>query len=677
MTHSNVDSRNDILNYYIKLTNFMKITGNEHLVHRTRTVGAQKARSKLSSLSIRQFHELFTDVNDELNRRIDENDAASVNLNFNDNEHGTKRNNARKKLTTLSESRFNDLVSDLILETEKRGLHKVSENIESYHNDKQETEGTLESIANISDLGLFSIEEHHADNNEVTEKLLNKAIEPANNLFGESVDKTDNKPIASEQPEEKESNIGIQKSIIMPQKVSIDWSDDEEQNAVLSSVTQTNKDGVETNKLLQHSKVVPIKASIDWSDNEGEETPTKAEPQSIMDSETPTRFLTENNDDKYESLKEENERLRQELLLSKMSKLEVSEYLSNLNVNIDMDQLKEFVDNNDGYIPINLIEKFQQTIHYFYQTISQPKSVTTKDSDDNTPLDTDLFKTIFQISKIISEITLLVDIPVFREEIVLLKAAVSQAITSVRYYSIYGDLLPKLTIHAAISDVSFALCNLIRKTKIRNDTVSFAKNVLNTVDNIPYGNIRQSNELSNSNDDDTSTPVKPLKITRTLQNHGAEDVHLSSPSLPPTGHKDRSQLDVNPFRDTENRDLDDNMPLAVPTKRNSKRLHNKQPRLDSISTSSDGKSKGQNISIIEYSKNRKLGGTLYESSSAKPPLVIDTKETLNKGSMESSLSFPNRNSSSSRRFTDKIENFGNNNSLGFRVMANEKTSKIK
>ncbi|KAJ3508039.1 hypothetical protein NLJ89_g5970 [Agrocybe chaxingu] len=76
------------------------------------------ARSKLTRLTIQQFHELSTDVYDELVRRKNEKEAVPF-LPVREDFH-PKRNQARQKLATLPSTRFEDLSSDVYFELARR-----------------------------------------------------------------------------------------------------------------------------------------------------------------------------------------------------------------------------------------------------------------------------------------------------------------------------------------------------------------------------------------------------------------------------------------------------------------------------------------------------------------------------------------------------------------------------
>ncbi|KAJ7745491.1 hypothetical protein DFH07DRAFT_18330 [Mycena maculata] len=75
------------------------------------------ARQKLTRLTIQQFHELSTDVYDELVRRKNEKEVPFLPVR---EEFHPKRNQARQKLATLPITRFEDLSSDVYFELGRR-----------------------------------------------------------------------------------------------------------------------------------------------------------------------------------------------------------------------------------------------------------------------------------------------------------------------------------------------------------------------------------------------------------------------------------------------------------------------------------------------------------------------------------------------------------------------------
>ncbi|KAJ6620207.1 hypothetical protein B0H10DRAFT_1102957 [Mycena sp. CBHHK59/15] len=73
------------------------------------------ARLKLGRLTVQQFHELSTDVYDEVIRKKDEKEAP-----FLPEEFHPKRNQARMKLASLPITRFEDLSGDVHFELARR-----------------------------------------------------------------------------------------------------------------------------------------------------------------------------------------------------------------------------------------------------------------------------------------------------------------------------------------------------------------------------------------------------------------------------------------------------------------------------------------------------------------------------------------------------------------------------
>ncbi|TFK44453.1 hypothetical protein BDQ12DRAFT_673015 [Crucibulum laeve] len=95
------------------------------------------ARQKLTRLTIQQFHELSTDVYDELVRRKNEKEVPFLPVR---EEFHPKRNQARQKLATLPTSRFEDLSSDVYYELSRR-----------YPEFKEEPSGRASSGSNYDD----------------------------------------------------------------------------------------------------------------------------------------------------------------------------------------------------------------------------------------------------------------------------------------------------------------------------------------------------------------------------------------------------------------------------------------------------------------------------------------------------------------------------------------------
>ena len=178
-----------------------------------------------------------------------------------------------------------------------------------------------------------------------------------------------------------------------------------------------------------------------------------------------------------------------------------------------------------------------------------------------------LFEVISKISHNISQILLLVDVPEFQDQVVLLRASLSHAITSIRYYSIYGPLLPKITIQAAVSEVAFAFCQLVSKCKIRmppHPTPSMAKEPYIETPKLPDFNESSPKAINSPanfamflhHDKDqgeqrngaipgtTRSPVKLLKISEKVNsaNNSSNNVSIDSDSRTPSNNVIFSQV---------------------------------------------------------------------------------------------------------------------------------------
>lgn len=83
---------------------------------------AVRAREKILQISSGRFQELGTDVHDELKRRINSNTTGnSPDYLLPNSSMCPKRNQARRKMSSLPQSRFRDLASDIWYEIERRG----------------------------------------------------------------------------------------------------------------------------------------------------------------------------------------------------------------------------------------------------------------------------------------------------------------------------------------------------------------------------------------------------------------------------------------------------------------------------------------------------------------------------------------------------------------------------
>ena len=214
----------EIHQYFLCLTKFLDITtfennnpNNENNTNDgSNSLRSQKARAKLLKLSPQQFYELCTDVTDELNRRIREsgyksgNNTTTAISNSNQDDksksyllpepnYHLKRNQARQKLSHLSQLRFSDLLGDILFELRRRGYHIVDFDNESILDSKMSSPEVIDS----KDI-------------DISKKMTNDNTENAV-LYdtGNTNDLNASAPLPSM----------IQSSLVIPQKAYIDWSE--------------------------------------------------------------------------------------------------------------------------------------------------------------------------------------------------------------------------------------------------------------------------------------------------------------------------------------------------------------------------------------------------------------------------------------------------------------------
>ncbi|KAL6945446.1 hypothetical protein ACO0QE_002899 [Hanseniaspora vineae] len=223
----------------------------------------------------------------------------------------------------------------------------------------------------------------------------------------------------------------------------------------------------------------------------------------------------------------------------------------------------------DGLIPLNLVEEVESKIVATFEHLQSKPALLDQ------PVGEILFEDVALISDCVSKIIAVVEksttntmgsresalstssnvmlndfdgnsnnIPVdsknkiLKDSSVLLRAAVSHCITNIRYYAIYHTLLPKITVQSALSEILFTLCNLLNVVRINDgESDDFGNTERNNKSNpsLAYnrdisgsassskGNQAMLQKLdilnhtsSDLNDEDVSSPVRPLKITQKL-----------------------------------------------------------------------------------------------------------------------------------------------------------------
>ncbi|GAV47020.1 hypothetical protein ZYGR_0E00290 [Zygosaccharomyces rouxii] len=594
----------EIHSYYLALQKYFNNAETKH--DRSNSPRAQKARAKLLKLSASQFYELSTDVYDELQRRISDDQSQPEYLLPKATFH-MKRNQARQKLANLSHTRFNDLVDDILFEITRRGYNTPPDPEVDENTNSKSTVAAGSSTPNSKKTNMSHFK--NDPNISVGSDGSNSQVPPT---------------------------ATIQTSKVIPQKASIDWSSDEEQdtkksdkntNNINTNTPKTNNHTQGSRDLgsneaappsninaLQQPNTTPILHPTDsyhhygdvidspaltetGNNHGGDETLTvnppknrnsstfdfegvskdvSNEPRSVQSlGESQNKVKLDQLHSEVEALKKENASLRQsrssggtsssenfekdfrslsaevesltvenEKLRAKVSELEArarnpqpqnksSLPLSSDNDKNELEKLaldRESVTRyaaQDGSIPFESVQEFHQYIQKLFTDLQT-------DVDD---IGHTLFEDLARLSNTVAQLFVLVDVPDYKEEVILLKASLSHTITSIRYFSVYGGLLPRITVQAAISELAFAFCNLVRSCKIKGDgrggaALGRSKIALNG-DKSPIDPPTPSNHnMANSEfrspfdhptvitkfeDDfgkDEMSPVKPLKITQ-------------------------------------------------------------------------------------------------------------------------------------------------------------------
>ena len=297
--------------------------------------------------------------------------------------------------------------------------------------------------------------------------------------------------------------------------------------------------------LTEHIKKVeeanaPVRGSIH---TEGTVTPV---PSIGATSHRQSEFVNLNME--IRNLSIENENLKQKISMLEMeSKFRSKSVGANIDSVQDADLVKPEIittfTSQDGIIPADLVKTLNTYLKLFHTVIQS------SEHENDTALGNNLFNILGQTTGTIAELLTLVDIPTFKDQVMLLKVSLSHLISTVRYYSIYHSLLPKVTIYCAVTELAFALCDVIRVAHIKPSDITNPKKTgkvdsLNSTDisrlTSPQPFAVSANGLSTPNlqnmymkpsdvnddmDDIENSPVKPLKITQKLGNQ--------SPSLVP------------------------------------------------------------------------------------------------------------------------------------------------
>ena len=581
----------DIFHYYVSLKTFFEVTGENR--DRSNSTRAQKARAKLLKLSSSQFYELSTDVSDELQRRIGE-DANQPDYLLPKANFHMKRNQARQKLANLSQTRFNDLLDDILFEIKRRGFDKdldaprpplpqpMKQEVSKDSDDTARTSTNSSSVTQVAPNvsvqpslvipKMASID--WSSEEEEEEQVKEKPNEPEGKQTSTD-EKKETKPALdpivtdSDLPDSQVLARDITSMARTPTTTHKNYWDVNDSPIIKVDNDIDNEKGPEQLKSPEVQRAENNNPSSEMEDKVKELTDLNSDLHlQIEDLNAKLASLTsekekEKKEEKEEKEKEKNlksnytidESFQKELLSLNSQIGELSIENENLKQKISEFELHQKKNDNhndlkitdgfiskyssaDGLIPAQYILNANNLIIQFTTRLSAvPIGDSTAISHQ---IGEELFQILSQLSNLISQLLLSADLLQYKDQVILLKASLSHAITSIRYFSVYGPvLIPKIAVQAAVSEVGFAMCNLIDSAKIKSDSngesttsnegnrqvLEYSSPTATTPMtptfpstsgiNMKKGFINPRKPASFLNDvEEEESPVKPLKITQ-------------------------------------------------------------------------------------------------------------------------------------------------------------------
>ncbi|CAI5059668.1 CRE_HP_G0113530.mRNA.1.CDS.1 [Saccharomyces cerevisiae] len=581
----------DIFHYYVSLKTFFEVTGENR--DRSNSTRAQKARAKLLKLSSSQFYELSTDVSDELQRRIGE-DANQPDYLLPKANFHMKRNQARQKLANLSQTRFNDLLDDILFEIKRRGFDKdldaprpplpqpMKQEVSKDSDDTARTSTNSSSVTQVAPNvsvqpslvipKMASID--WSSEEEEEEQVKEKPNEPEGKQTSTD-EKKETKPALdpivtdSDLPDSQVLARDITSMARTPTTTHKNYWDVNDSPIIKVDNDIDNEKGPEQLKSPEVQRAENNNPNSEMEDKVKELTDLNSDLHlQIEDLNAKLASLTsekekEKKEEKEEKEKEKNlksnytidESFQKELLSLNSQIGELSIENENLKQKISEFELHQKKNDNhndlkitdgfiskyssaDGLIPAQYILNANNLIIQFTTRLSAvPIGDSTAISHQ---IGEELFQILSQLSNLISQLLLSADLLQYKDQVILLKASLSHAITSIRYFSVYGPvLIPKITVQAAVSEVCFAMCNLIDSAKIKSDSngesttsnegnrqvLEYSSPTATTPMtptfpstsgiNMKKGFINPRKPASFLNDvEEEESPVKPLKITQ-------------------------------------------------------------------------------------------------------------------------------------------------------------------
>lgn len=214
---------------------------------------------------------------------------------------------------------------------------------------------------------------------------------------------------------------------------------------------------------------------------------------------------------------------------------------------LSRDELKTFV-TPSGLISMKLVTDLQALVESFLLSINDPN-----------PVPDLLFDKISKISLLGNEIANQGEKQHLNsnENSICLREAVSYALTTTRYYSIFSDILPKIVVEKSLGEVCFTVCELISVSKLNENstgTINIYQEPLHVLDE------KTRHNDAKETDSDINTAVRPLRMANKLrenqnQNFNNAERDMGSFSTPTKSLNEGSILDSQNVTPTKNREL--------------------------------------------------------------------------------------------------------------------------
>ena len=452
----------------------------------------------------------------------------------------TSKVGAQRSTSSLVDSKHQELTTKL--ESLEKTFNEQKTTLLNLQNMNIEYKKTIDSLTNMNSESKNNIEKLSEQNTQLTQE---------NDELKQSVDELNNKHTQLETAYEtsKEKQTLASKTAIADLEKAL-----QQKTAELTNLQSNNQHTKEMSSLSQNLNDLSIE--------------NETLKQKIADLEFAHNSLQQEKTQLLQKLKEHSTSGKSAPIVPANKDLEMKALATETETNVDYSHYIQ----PDGLIPLHLVKDMESKI------VTAFKHLQSNSGSLDQPIGEILFEDVALISDCMSKIIAVVEKSttstmgsresavstssnvllndfdgntninnnvsvdsknkILKNSSVLLRAAVSHCITNIRYYAIYHKLLPKITVQSALSEILFILCNLLNVVRISdgeanefgidehnnnsNPSLAIKRDISGSVSS-SKGNQAMLQKLdilnhtsSNLNDEDVSSPVRPLKITQKL-----------------------------------------------------------------------------------------------------------------------------------------------------------------